>query len=57
MIGVQPSLEFIPPAFNPLVWQGSRFLLPLWLRYRQAITEVKVDNAAELIELYHQFHH
>ncbi len=56
MIDVQPSLEFIPPAFNPLVWQGSRSLLPLWLRYSQGITEVRIDNAAELIELYHQFH-
>ena len=52
---VKPSLEFIPPAFNPLVWQGARSLLPLWLRYRQGITEVKIDNAEELIALYHQF--
>ena len=56
MIDAQPSLEFIPPAFNPLVWHGSRSLLPLWLRYSQGITEVRVDNAAELIELYHQFY-
>ncbi len=55
MIDAQPSLEFIPPAFNPLVWQGSRSLLPFWLRYGQGITEVRVDNAEELIELYHQF--
>ncbi len=26
---VKPLLEFIPPAFNPLVWQGARSLLPL----------------------------
>ena len=56
MINAQPSLEFIPPAFNPLVWQVARSLLPLWLRYGQGITEVRVDNAEELIELYHQFH-
>ena len=55
-MSVQPPLEFIPPAFNPLVWQVSRSLLPLWLRYRQGIAEVRVDNAAELIDLYHQFH-
>ncbi len=56
MIDAQPSLEFIPPAFNPLIWQRSLSLLPLWLRYGQRITEVRVDNAEELIELYHQFH-
>ena len=56
MINVQPSLEFIPPAFNPLVLQGSRSLVPFWLRYSQGIPEVRVDNAEELIELYRQFH-
>ncbi len=38
MTNVQPSLEFIPPAFNPLILQGARLLLPLWLRYSQGIT-------------------
>lgn len=55
MMEVQPSLEFIPPAFNSLVWLGARSLLPLWLRYRQGVTEVKVNNGAELVELYRQF--
>lgn len=55
MNNVQPSLEFIPPAFNPLVWQGSRSLLPFWLRYSQGVAEVRVDNAEKLIELYCQF--
>ncbi|VEP15626.1 1-acyl-sn-glycerol-3-phosphate acyltransferase [Hyella patelloides LEGE 07179] len=55
MIEVQPPLKFIPPAFNPLVWHSSRSLLPLWLHYRQGITEVRVDNGTELIELYQQF--
>jgi hypothetical protein len=55
MIDVQPSLEFIPANFNPLVWQGTRSLLPLWLRYRQGVSEVRVDNASELIELYRNF--
>ncbi|ELS00534.1 1-acyl-sn-glycerol-3-phosphate acyltransferase [Xenococcus sp. PCC 7305] len=55
MINVQPSLEFIPPAYNDLVWRGSRSLVPFWLRYTQGITDVRVDNAEELIELYRQF--
>ena len=55
MSNVQPSLEFIPPAFNSFILQGTQLLLPLWLRYSQGITEVRVDKAAELIDLYHQF--
>jgi hypothetical protein len=55
MIQAQPSLEFIPPAYNPLVWQITKKILPLWLRYNQDIISVKIDNAEELIELYHQF--
>ena len=55
MTDAQPSLEFIPPAYNTFVWQGSRSVLPLWLRYRQGLTEVRVDNPEELIELYQQF--
>lgn len=55
MIQAQPSLEFIPPAYNPLVWQITQKILPLWLRYNQDIINVKIDNAGELIELYHQF--
>ncbi|MGL5794424.1 MAG: 1-acyl-sn-glycerol-3-phosphate acyltransferase, partial [Waterburya sp.] len=55
MIQAQPSLEFIPPAYNPLVWQITKKILPLWLRYNQDIISVKIDNAEELIELYDQF--
>jgi hypothetical protein len=55
MIQAQPSLEFIPPAFNPLVWGGAKRILPIWLRYSHDITDVRIDNASELIELYRQF--
>jgi hypothetical protein len=55
MIQAQPSLEFIPPAYNSLVWKITKKILPLWLRYNQNITSVKIENASELIELYRQF--
>lgn len=55
MTQAQPSLEFIPPAFNPLVWRGAKIVLPAWLRSGNHITEVKVENSSELIDLYHQF--
>ncbi|MGV2827400.1 1-acyl-sn-glycerol-3-phosphate acyltransferase [Myxosarcina sp. GI1(2024)] len=52
---VQPSLEFIPPDFNPLVWQISRIIISAWLRASYNIAEVRSQNAEELIELYRQF--
>ena len=55
MITVQPPLEFIQPAFNPVVWNLTRSLLPTWLRFHDGITKIDVDNADTLIELYHQF--
>jgi len=55
MTQVQPSLEFIPPAYNPLVWQAAKKIIPFWLRYGNDITDVKIENASELVELYSQF--
>ena len=55
MTQAQPSLEFISPAYNPLVWQAAKGILPFWLRYNHDIVDVKIDNAIELVELYSQF--
>lgn len=55
IIHAQPPLEFIPPRFNPLVWQTSRTFLPLWVRWRAQITEIQVSHAERLVELYRQF--
>ena len=55
MTQAQPSLEFIPPAYNPLVWQAAKGILPFWLRYNHDIDDVQVENALELVELYSQF--
>ncbi|HEY9749425.1 MAG TPA: 1-acyl-sn-glycerol-3-phosphate acyltransferase [Allocoleopsis sp.] len=52
---VQPPLEFIPPAFNPLVLQVAQGLLPLWLRSRTAITQIQASNVEELVDCYRQF--
>lgn len=54
-IHVQPKLEFIPPNFNPLVFQTCKFILPLWLRSRTSITEIKAENLETLVDLYNQF--
>ncbi len=55
VIQAQPPLEFIPPALNPLVVQGVKMLLPIWLRSRTSITEIKADNVETLVDLYQQF--
>ncbi|MCC0179131.1 1-acyl-sn-glycerol-3-phosphate acyltransferase [Waterburya agarophytonicola K14] len=55
MTQAQPSLEFIPPAYNPLVWQAAKRILPLWLGYNHDIVDVKIDNSTELIRLYEEF--
>ena len=55
MTQVQPSLEFIPPAYNPLVWNIARGIMPFWLRYNYDITKIEIDNPAALVDLYHQF--
>jgi 1-acyl-sn-glycerol-3-phosphate acyltransferase len=52
---VQPKLEFIPPNFNPLVLQGCELVLPIWLRSRTTIAEIKGENLATLVDLYQQF--
>ncbi|MEG4944739.1 1-acyl-sn-glycerol-3-phosphate acyltransferase [Microcoleus sp. F4-D5] len=52
---VQPPLEFIPPAYNPLVMQGCQQILPWWLRFRTSISHVQAENVETLAELFHQF--
>ncbi|MEG3986315.1 1-acyl-sn-glycerol-3-phosphate acyltransferase [Microcoleus sp. S28C3] len=52
---VQPPLEFIPPAYNPLVMQGCKQILPWWLRFRTNISHIQAENVETLAELFHQF--
>jgi len=52
---VQPPLEFIPPALNPVVLRATQLLLPSWLRWRTTITGIQADNATVLVDLYRQF--
>lgn len=52
---VQPPLEFIPPAYNPLIVQGCQQILPWWLRFRTSISHVQAENVETLAELFHQF--
>ena len=55
MTQAQPSLEFIPPAYSPVIWQVAKGIIPFWLRYYHNVVRVEVDNARKLIDLYRQF--
>ena len=55
MTRAQPPLEFIPPAFNPLILRGSQFILPFWLRTTAQIDSVDAEGCDRLAELYAQF--
>ncbi|MEG4345794.1 1-acyl-sn-glycerol-3-phosphate acyltransferase [Microcoleus sp. A003_D6] len=52
---VQPPLEFIPPAYNPLVMLGCQQILPGWLRFKTSISHIQAENVETLAELFHQF--
>ncbi len=52
---VQPPLEFIPPAYNPLIVRGCQQILPCWLRLRTNISDIQAENVETLAELFHQF--
>jgi hypothetical protein len=51
----QPPLEFIPPAFNPLVLRAAQQVLPIWTRRHTAISQIQADNVEVLVDLYRQF--
>lgn len=55
IVQVQPPLEFIPPALNPVVLRVTQLLLPAWLRSKTAITHIQADNVEVLVDLYQQF--
>ncbi len=55
IVQAQPPLEFIPPAFNPLVLRVIQLLLPGWMRSRTGISHIQADNVEVLVDLYRQF--
>ncbi|MDX2099552.1 MAG: 1-acyl-sn-glycerol-3-phosphate acyltransferase [Leptolyngbyaceae cyanobacterium bins.59] len=52
---VQPPLEFIPPAFNPVVLRLMQLLMPGWQRFGTQISEIEADRVEVLADLYQQF--
>ncbi|MCM1981302.1 1-acyl-sn-glycerol-3-phosphate acyltransferase [Lyngbya confervoides] len=50
-----PAMHFMPQAFNPIVWRGVKFLLPLWLRFKLAIASVQAENLDLFVQQYQEF--
>lgn len=55
MYQAQPPLEFIPPAFNPLLLRFVHLFLPSWIRWKTPISQIQADNVEVLADLYRQF--
>ncbi|MEA5578980.1 1-acyl-sn-glycerol-3-phosphate acyltransferase [Anabaena sp. UHCC 0451] len=55
MYQAQPPLEFIPPAFNPLLLKFVHLLLPNWLQWKTSIITIEAENVEVLADLYSQF--
>ena len=52
---IQPSLEFIPPAFNLGIYYGCKLILPWYLKHTEAIEDVQTENTEKLAQLYDEF--
>ncbi len=52
---IQPSLEFIPPAFNSAVFNASKYILPWYLKKQEGIQDIQTQNIEKLVELYQEF--
>lgn len=51
----QPPLEFIPPAFNPVVLRITQLLLPAWINSRTIISQIEAENVQTLVKLIDEF--
>ncbi|WP_016951720.1 hypothetical protein [Anabaena sp. PCC 7108] len=55
MYQAQPPLEFIPPAFNPLLLKLVHLLLPDWIRWKTPISNIEANNVETLADCYQRF--
>ncbi|MBF2029233.1 MAG: 1-acyl-sn-glycerol-3-phosphate acyltransferase [Oscillatoriales cyanobacterium C42_A2020_001] len=53
--GVQPPLEFIPPAYNPTVRHIVNWALPVITQRFTTLRDVEATNLETLVDVYHQF--
>jgi hypothetical protein len=51
----RPPLEHLPANFNPLIWRVIRSILPTWVRWQTAITNIQLLHTEQLASLYADF--
>jgi hypothetical protein len=52
---IQPTLDFIPPNFNPFVRQICQWGMPFWIIWKTPLVEIKAEQVERLVNLYQQF--
>ncbi len=53
----QPALQFIAPAFHPIVFRLVCRVLPFWTKSQLKIKRINPINIDRLVQLYDQFQH
>jgi 1-acyl-sn-glycerol-3-phosphate acyltransferase len=57
IIQAQPALKFLPPAFNPIAFGLTRWLLPYWIKFQLRINRIDTVDIDRLVQLYDKFQH
>lgn len=52
---IQPTLDFIPPNFNPLVLKICQLGIPFWIQWKTPLVDIKGEKIEQLVNLYQQF--
>ncbi|MBD2481287.1 1-acyl-sn-glycerol-3-phosphate acyltransferase [Planktothrix sp. FACHB-1365] len=52
---IQPTLDFIPPNFNPFVVKICQWGIPFWIKWKTPLVEIKGEKIERLVNLYQQF--
>ncbi len=52
---IQPTLDFLPPNFNPLVLKVCQWGIPFWIRWKTPLVDIKGEKVERLVDLYQQF--
>ncbi|MBE9141825.1 lysophospholipid acyltransferase family protein [Planktothrix mougeotii] len=52
---IQPTLDFIPPNFNPFIVKICQWGVPFWIKWKTPLVEIKGEKVERLVNLYQQF--
>ncbi|VXD15093.1 conserved hypothetical protein [Planktothrix serta PCC 8927] len=52
---IQPTLDFLPPNFNPLVLKVCQWGIPFWIQWKTPLVDIKGEKVERLVNIYQQF--